>query len=491
MASPVGVGDIMGCAKLAYKVYDALKNAPQEFQDLRMEVLGMRTTLKSLSEDKKSGYSLLQHSPPQKEEDLKMLIQNCYRSLDAIQILLTRYSSLKEKYQRGFSNRVKFAWEGKQLVREKLATHTANLNIFLTSMTHSSLGRIEQSLDDRLGGAWTVIGRDIYLGGANRYQIQHVQDHIKQYVEFLLKGGVPFSDEELGERLRRGSAGIERENKAPRESREEYRDSERRGRTENLNDRRYEQFQQRETIRKTKEEQKRLAKLEADEKVKERLIHDQQSSQRAVDDLVKLFNDVFETGEDIMYTDPNESESFPSSPEVEAAATDMSPSADDDTYIAHEDETTNQDGDNCNMRNAREKLKNLMAKQKEAERTGDLTRAEDLRLNAIPAIHEWLSELEARATQYEDSRPSMSSKEGKPHTTKTQPVPGYIFASPAASKSKKNKSVQYSCNFCESTIENVRFHCKVCNGGTYDLCEGCVESGRQCPGGHVLKQRSA
>lgn len=40
-------------------------------------------------------------------------------------------------------------------------------------------------------------------------------------------------------------------------------------------------------------------------------------------------------------------------------------------------------------------------------------------------------------------------------------------------------------------MDNVHFHCSVCDGGDYDLCQSCVDGGKLCPGeGHWLIKRS-
>lgn len=39
-------------------------------------------------------------------------------------------------------------------------------------------------------------------------------------------------------------------------------------------------------------------------------------------------------------------------------------------------------------------------------------------------------------------------------------------------------------------MDNVHFHCSICDAGDYDLCETCVEGGKLCPGeGHWLVKR--
>ncbi|KAF1842888.1 uncharacterized protein K460DRAFT_356691 [Cucurbitaria berberidis CBS 394.84] len=38
------------------------------------------------------------------------------------------------------------------------------------------------------------------------------------------------------------------------------------------------------------------------------------------------------------------------------------------------------------------------------------------------------------------------------------------------------------CNNCNDPMEDEHFHCSVCDGGDYDLCPACVDSGIHCPG---------
>lgn len=46
------------------------------------------------------------------------------------------------------------------------------------------------------------------------------------------------------------------------------------------------------------------------------------------------------------------------------------------------------------------------------------------------------------------------------------------------------------CNKCDVAMADSHYHCGICDGGDYDLCEGCVASGESCPGdGHWLVKR--
>jgi len=46
------------------------------------------------------------------------------------------------------------------------------------------------------------------------------------------------------------------------------------------------------------------------------------------------------------------------------------------------------------------------------------------------------------------------------------------------------------CNKCDKPMADAHYHCSICDGGDYDLCEDCVASGQLCPGeGHWLIKR--
>lgn len=53
-----------------------------------------------------------------------------------------------------------------------------------------------------------------------------------------------------------------------------------------------------------------------------------------------------------------------------------------------------------------------------------------------------------------------------------------------------NSAWQIFCNECDKPLADAHFHCSICDGGDYDLCETCVEAGKTCEGeGHWLIKR--
>lgn len=74
------------------------------------------------------------------------------------------------------------------------------------------------------------------------------------------------------------------------------------------------------------------------------------------------------------------------------------------------------------------------------------------------------------------------------------PAPkGLVFRTrqPALAVSATGHPWSVYCNECDVPMADTHFHCNICDGGDYDLCETCVASGKLCPGEeHWLIKRS-
>lgn len=66
-----------------------------------------------------------------------------------------------------------------------------------------------------------------------------------------------------------------------------------------------------------------------------------------------------------------------------------------------------------------------------------------------------------------------------------QASPSYVF-----SHLSPQGAFCIDCNNCSKFIPNAHYHCSICDGGDYDLCQACVDLGVSCPGeGHWLIKR--
>lgn len=58
-----------------------------------------------------------------------------------------------------------------------------------------------------------------------------------------------------------------------------------------------------------------------------------------------------------------------------------------------------------------------------------------------------------------------------------------VQATPAQPKTREvvvKQVYAVYCNICSANVDSVHYHCGVCDGGDFDLCEKCVESGKHC-----------
>jgi len=114
MSFGFSVGDVFVCAKIALSAYNALKEAPREFEGLALEVLSLNQTLRALAEEASSPNSIVLLASPQRQESLRVLLDNCSKGLTQLELLVTKYPSLGTNQKTSFLEHVKFASKGKQ-----------------------------------------------------------------------------------------------------------------------------------------------------------------------------------------------------------------------------------------------------------------------------------------------------------------------------------------------------------------------------------------
>ncbi|KIW01570.1 uncharacterized protein PV09_07044 [Verruconis gallopava] len=251
MSFGFSVGDVLVCSKLAINAYTALKDAPKEFEGLRLEVLSLSATLRALAEEANSPNSIILLASPQRQESLRVLLDNCSKGLQQLHLLTKKFPSLGSPEKTKFLEHVRFSLQNKNGPRDKLAIHTASINIFLTSLTHSSLGRLEGLIKNALRGSaqkqqgsqtqfasagytnhivlgdrsqafnvqtpdvgsvsavgseddvWASIGQDLSWEGIRAQDVKPFRDEIITYIRYLHNGGEPF--------WKRGSSSSEQE----------------------------------------------------------------------------------------------------------------------------------------------------------------------------------------------------------------------------------------------------------------------------------------
>lgn len=239
MSFGFSVGDFITIAqvsKLAWDTFTAIKNAPKEWRALESEVQSLAISLRSL-DDADTTLSIVQYigHNPQREKDLKELLTNSNNALAPMKELIEKYRVKDTDAKRDIRDwlagtKFTFKTMSVQEFRNKLSLHTASLNIFLTTLTNTSLGRLEQLIissqaaarpginlavqgsstnhvaDDGFDGVWSAIGRDLALGSGDKKSmtsdILAFREEIRNYVQFIASGGLPYSKQELSDRRR-------------------------------------------------------------------------------------------------------------------------------------------------------------------------------------------------------------------------------------------------------------------------------------------------
>ena len=113
---------------------------------MKFVVKTLQAAIRELHDEASSPNSLFSRGGQGRGADLSQLISRCDADLRKLKHFLIKYNSLKTKNPRT-RDRIAFTPSKVQDIRNKLSSHTEKLNLFLTQMNTSALGRIEMKLD--------------------------------------------------------------------------------------------------------------------------------------------------------------------------------------------------------------------------------------------------------------------------------------------------------------------------------------------------------
>ena len=108
-------------------------------------MISLHTALKELEDEAATPGSLLLRAGTEKSNQVQELLETCKTILSELEKLLSKYKSLGTRHKRKWDI-IRFGTEGLGELRIKIAFHTSAINLFLTTLSTSSLGRIECSL---------------------------------------------------------------------------------------------------------------------------------------------------------------------------------------------------------------------------------------------------------------------------------------------------------------------------------------------------------
>ncbi|KAG8168392.1 hypothetical protein KVR01_001141 [Diaporthe batatas] len=226
MSFGFGIGDIIACSEVAWKTINALKSAGSDFEGLRLDLASLTSVLQALEAEAKGPMPLINTASAERQYQMRLLLRNCKESMEDLQGVVGKYRGWNADKKRDFVAWMKFAAKDKRGPREKLAVHTASINIFLTTLSHGSLARLEflikngsqaaqqtrvpdgprdldlsaseapwsgsHSSSKREGAVWQNIGRSLQSEGITDKDIHAFQEEIKAYARYLVRGETPF-----------------------------------------------------------------------------------------------------------------------------------------------------------------------------------------------------------------------------------------------------------------------------------------------------------
>ncbi|KAK6083945.1 Protein psi1 [Seiridium cupressi] len=143
-------GDVIAIATLAWKVYKACESAGEEYQSLAVDVRAMQALLQDVGNELQEPRSVIHKAGKSKRQQLLNLLDDCNTELRDLERYILQYKSLKSAKPR-LRDRLRFGIKPISQIRLKLSQHTDGLNLFLTHINTSSLGRLEQASETSAG----------------------------------------------------------------------------------------------------------------------------------------------------------------------------------------------------------------------------------------------------------------------------------------------------------------------------------------------------
>lgn len=479
MSFGFGIGDIIACSEVAWKTINALKSAGSDFEGLRLDLASLTSVLQALEAEAKGPMPLIKTASLERQNQMRLLLRNCTESMKDLQGLVGKYSGWGADKKRDFVAWMKFAAKDKRGPREKLAIHTASINIFLTTLSHGSLARLEflikngsqaahqgpvpdgtKDLNFSTSGApwggsqahikrkdgvvWQDIGRSLQGEGISDKEIEPFQEEIKAYARYLVRGETPFWREPLSEAR----------------SSEVYKVVEPISSTlRNSNSLRYEEEvkrlvlkdeikQARQTqrlstavltdldpeMRRAKMQEEEYMRRHEEERRKEKAAKESKGTEE--EDVVSLayqFESLFDFYEELAQ----------GTPEAPGHGTDTAPTA-----SPTEDDIRRYEQERRDVRvyEVQRRIDKLLARRERYIEEGRRDKMADLEVNDIP------------------------------DQVKLLKVEGVGVSHDRAWK------WNYWCDSCNFRIPGDRYHCTQCRGGNWDVCQECWDKGARCSG---------
>ena len=170
MAAPgFSVSELVQVCHRAWTYTIKIKNAPKEFDSFTAEVGSLGSTLKTLERVASKEGSLYKRAESVERQELHDILERCLKTLAELDSLLYKfYPMLDKESKKQFWSRMRWTKVDPQSLRNKLGMYTSSINIFMSTLTHGSLSRIEAATsltDGEFGKLWRMLGQEVERSG--------------------------------------------------------------------------------------------------------------------------------------------------------------------------------------------------------------------------------------------------------------------------------------------------------------------------------------
>lgn len=128
MSFGFGVGDVLTVSKVAWKVYQGYKFAPEEFNSISKEALALHIVLKEIEDAHHD------HAGTAWVDEINPIQQGCESVLRDLQNVLEKYKSLGKLGSCDHWERMKWAKEDFLQLRRRMVVYTSLLTAFHTTI---------------------------------------------------------------------------------------------------------------------------------------------------------------------------------------------------------------------------------------------------------------------------------------------------------------------------------------------------------------------
>ena len=150
MSLGFSVVDFLHLIECVKRAYDAVQSGPTEYKEIKHELKTLKYSIEALTEESKNPNSLLNRKGLKRKEELLHVVAGCNQTIAEFQKIADENSSLST----GRGGKATRTWHAYRVgssdldsLRGKLTFHASMINVFLSSLEGSALGRIEKKID--------------------------------------------------------------------------------------------------------------------------------------------------------------------------------------------------------------------------------------------------------------------------------------------------------------------------------------------------------